>query len=443
MRRSVRIAGIIDDSPISGLQVRVLVFCFLIVLLDGFDTAVIGYVAPELIGDWELVREQLAPAFGAGLFGMLVGAVCCGPLADRFGRKRVLLGGILVFALGTLAAAFSTGLEMLVVLRFVTGIGLGGVLPNCITLSSEYAPQRRRVLLATLSYSGFILGLALGGSVAAWLMPVLGWKGMLALGGLAPLVLVPALLRWLPESLYFLVGRPEQQATLLQVVKAIGGERDWSMVRLVGDLPEQPRSPVSTLFEEGQALRTLMLWLTFFCGLFVFYLLTNWLPTILRSSGYGPSESAHVASMIPMGGVLGSIVMALLLDRVGPRWVLPLQAAFSAVALGLIGTQLGSATQLMAMVFIAGFGLSGLLANLSIVAATLYPVSARATGVSWALSAGRAGSIVGSMLGAWLFTWAGSLQGFFLWIAVPVLVASLALGVMGWRHVAAVAMARP
>lgn len=197
------------------------------------------------------------------------------------------------------------------------------------------------------------------------------------------------------------------------------------------------------MFEEGQALRTLMLWLTFFCGLFVFYLLTNWLPTILRSSGYGPSESAHVASMIPMGGVLGSIVMALLLDWVGPRWVLPLQAAFSAVALGLIGTQLGSATQLMAMVFIAGFGLSGLLANLSIVAATLYPVSARATGVSWALSAGRAGSIVGSMLGAWLFTWAGSLQGFFLWIAVPVVVASLALGVMGWRRVATVAMARP
>lgn len=113
--------------------------------------------------------------------------------------------------------------------------------------------------------------------------------------------------------------------------------------RLIGDLPEQPRSLVSTLFEKGPALRTLMLWPTFFCGLFVFYLLTNWLPTILRSSDYGPSESAHVASMIPMGGVLGSIVMALLLDRVGPRWVLPLQAAFSAVALGLIGTQLGRA----------------------------------------------------------------------------------------------------
>lgn len=441
MPKIVRIADIIDDSPLSWLQVRVLLLCFLIMLLDGFDTAVIGYVAPELILEWGLERSELAPAFGAGLFGMLLGAVCCGPLADRFGRKRMLLAGILVFALGTLAAAFSTWLGQLVVLRFVTGIGLGGVLPNCITLSSEYSPRRRRVLLATLSYSGFILGLALGGSVAAWLMPALGWEGMLALGGLAPLVLVPVLMRWLPESLYFLVGHKRQRKALLRLVTAIGGRDSWRGAILVGDLPEQPRSPVSVLFQRERVLRTLMLWLTFFCGLFVFYLLTNWLPTVLRSSGYGASESAHIASMIPMGGVLGSIAMALVLDRVGPRWVLPLQAAFSALALGMIGAQLGSARELMLMVFIAGFGLSGLLANLSIVAATLYPVDARATGVSWALSAGRAGSIVGSMLGAWLFAQAGSLPGFFLWLAVPVLVASLALAVLGYRRRALLSVA--
>lgn len=442
MPRSVRIADIIDDSPISGLQVRVLVLCFLVMLLDGFDTAVIGYVAPELIIEWGIERSELAPAFGAGLFGMLLGAMGCGPLADRFGRKRVLLGGILVFALGTLAAACSGGLGELVVLRFITGIGLGGVLPNCITLSSEYAPQRRRVLLATLSYSGFVLGLAMGGSVAALLMPSLVWQGMLALGGLAPLVLLPVLMRWLPESLYFLVGRKRHRKALLRLVTAIGGRDSWRGKILLGELPAQPRSPVSVLFERERALRTLMLWLALFCGLFVFYLLTNWLPTILRSSGYGVSESAHIASMIPMGGVLGSIVMALLLDRLGPRWILPLQAVFAAIALGLIGTRLGSATQLLAMVFIAGFGLSGLLANLSVVAATFYPVSARATGVSWALSAGRAGSIVGSMLGAWLFAVAGSLSGFFLWIAAPMLLASLALVLMGHRPAEPLAVAQ-
>lgn len=441
MPRSVRIADIIDDSPLSWLQVRVLLLCFLIMLLDGFDTAVIGYVAPELITQWGIDRSELAPAFGAGLFGMMVGAMACGPLADRFGRKRVLLGGILVFALGTLMAALATWMGELVVLRFVTGIGLGGVLPNCITLSSEYAPKRRRVLLATLSYSGFVLGLAMGGSVAAWLMPSLGWQSMLALGGLAPLVLLPVLMRWLPESLYFLVGRKRHRKALLRLLTAIGGKASWRGAILLGDLPEQPRSPLSTLFEGARALRTLMLWLTFFCGLFVFYLLTNWLPTILRSSGYGASESAHIASMIPLGGVLGSIVMALLLDKLGPRRVLPVQAAFAAVALALIGTLLGSGSPLLAMVFIAGFGLSGLLANLSIVAATLYPIHARATGVSWALSAGRAGSIVGSMLGAWLFAVAGSLDGFFLWIATPMLLASLALTVMGLRRVEHLAVA--
>ena len=148
---------LIDQSPLSRLQIRVLVLCFLVVLLDGFDTAAIGYIAPELLQSWHIERAQLAPVFGAGLFGMLLGSFCFGPLADRHGRKSVLLVCVLIFALGTLASALSPSVEVLAVLRFITGIGLGGVLPNCITLSSEYSPARRRMLLVTLSYSGFTL----------------------------------------------------------------------------------------------------------------------------------------------------------------------------------------------------------------------------------------------------------------------------------------------
>jgi AAHS family 4-hydroxybenzoate transporter-like MFS transporter len=434
-RTTLRVSDIIDGAPLSALQVRVLLLCFLVVVLDGFDTAAIGYIAPELVREWGIERAQLAPTFAAGLFGMLLGSVCLGPVADRYGRKLVLLLSLAILALGTLACALAPNIEVLTALRFFTGIGLGGVLPNAITLSSEYSPARRRMLLVTLSYSGFTLGLALGGWVAAMLLPLLGWKGLLICGGLAPLFLLPLLWWVLPESICFMAGKPEQGGRLRAILARIDRRDDWDKIELVGDEPRnQDRSSVSALFTEGRALRTLMLWLTFFCCLFVFYLLTSWLPTILRDSGYALGQTARIAAMLPFGGVVGGIAMAMLMDRVGATRVLPPLSLGAAIALALTGTQLGDAMALLLMVFVVGFTLTGALNNLSILAATFYPTQARATGVAWALSAGRAGSIIGSSLGAWLFAAAGGLQLFFLWLAVPLLAASLALFAMAMRR---------
>lgn len=438
--RTQNLTELIDQSPLSRLQIRVLVLCFLVVLLDGFDTAAIGYIAPELLQSWHIERAQLAPVFGAGLFGMLLGSFCFGPLADRHGRKSVLLVCVLIFALGTLASALSPSVEVLAVLRFITGIGLGGVLPNCITLSSEYSPARRRMLLVTLSYSGFTLGLALGGAVAGVLLPLVGWQGLLVIGGLAPLLLWPVLWLALPESVCFMADSPRHQTALRRTVERISGREDWHAVRFIGDAAQRTgHSSVSALFSQGQMARTLLLWLTFFCCLFVFYLLTNWLPTVLRGSGYSTANAAQISAMIPLGGVLGGIAMALLMDRLGALRVLPLLCLTGAVALACTGSQLEHGARLLAIVFLAGFCLTGTLNNLSVLAATLYPTRSRATGVSWALAAGRAGSIIGSMLGGWIFSSAGDLPQFFIWIAVPVLIASLALLLMNGqaRHQAA------
>ncbi|EPL09810.1 MFS transporter [Pseudomonas sp. CF161] len=438
--RTQNLTELIDQSPLSRLQIRVLVLCFLVVLLDGFDTAAIGYIAPELLQSWHIERAQLAPVFGAGLFGMLLGSFCFGPLADRHGRKSVLLVCVLIFALGTLASALSPSVEVLAVLRFITGIGLGGVLPNCITLSSEYSPARRRMLLVTLSYSGFTLGLALGGAVAGVLLPLVGWQGLLVIGGLAPLLLWPVLWLALPESVCFMADSPRHQTALRRTVERISGREDWHAVRFIGDAAQRTgHSSVSALFSQGQMARTLLLWLTFFCCLFVFYLLTNWLPTVLRGSGYSTANAAQISAMIPLGGVLGGIAMALLMDRLGALRVLPLLCLTGAVALACTGSQLEHGARLLAIVFLAGFCLTGTLNNLSVLAATLYPTRSRATGVSWALAAGRAGSIIGSMLGGWIFSSAGDLPQFFIWIAVPVLIASLALLLMNSqaRHQAA------
>ena len=403
----MKVAEIIDRHPLSGLQIRVLVLCFFVVLVDGYDLAAIGYVAPALHQAWGLTPAQLAPAFGAGLFGLLIGSLLFGPLADRRGRKPVLMLSMAVFAVGTLACAFSTSIEMLIALRFVTGLGLGGAAPTCITLAAEVSPARRRVLLVTLSASGFTLGLALGGELAAQIIPAFGWRGVLAAGALAPLLLVPVLAMWLPESPRFLAERHERAAA----------------------------SPVTQLFAGGLAARTLLLWLTFFASLFMFYLLMSWLPTVMTRSGRSIAEAARIGAMVPLGGTVGAILLALVVDREGSPRVLVAAYALSALALVAVGQTMGDPVWLAVAVFLAGFGIAGAQNGINLVAATMYPTEARTTGVSWASAAGRVGSIAGSMIGAPLMAAASGPRALFAWMALPALVAAAALAMLGWARV--------
>jgi AAHS family 4-hydroxybenzoate transporter-like MFS transporter len=436
----VPVRDLIDQNRVSAYQVMVLVLCFAVVLLDGFDTAAIGYIAPALRQEWHLATTQLAPAFGAGLFGLMIGSLCFGPIADRFGRKPVLLGSVLLFGVATLATAASDTLSTLVVLRLITGIGLGGAMPVCITLSAEYSPQRYRTLLVTLSWSGFTTGLALGGLVAGAILPTQGWRGVLLLGGVAPLLLLPVLALLMPESAQYLAQRSKGKAALRRIVRRITGRAGWESVNLVGDSAagaDTPRFPVKLLFSGGMVARTLLLWLTFFASLFVFYLLTSWLPTLMRDSGLAMADAARVGAMVPLGGTVGAIVLALLMDRTGPTRVLIVAYFCSAFAVAAIGFALKDAAWLMAAVFLVGFGIAGAQNGINLLAAQMYPTAARATGVSWALSAGRAGSIVGSMVGGYLMAAAGNPQAFFGIVAAPALLAGCALLILSRPNQAA------
>ncbi|MEZ2832208.1 MFS transporter [Serratia liquefaciens] len=433
------VTDIVDQSPIGGLQIMTLLLCFIVLMINGLDASAMGYIAPELAQEWGIDRAELGPAFAAGLFGMLLGSFICGPAADRYGRKTVLLICSVIVALGTLGYAFSSSITVLVALRLLTGMGLGGVLPGCITLVSEYSPIRWRMLLVTLSFSGFTLGMALGGWVADLLLPVLGWRGLLFVGSIAPLVMLPVLYFMLPESICFLANRPQQKAKLLRIVERIGGHRKWQDVIFTDGMDRKPGeknlqlSPVAALFSEGRTERTLLLWLTFFCCLFSFYLLSNWLPTVLRSSGFDARMALYVAAMLPLGGMIGGIITALLIDRIGIAKILPPLALLASVALLVTGSQLGSSTHLLVCVFFVGFTLTGALNNISILSAGLYPTTARATGVSWGIGVGHVGSITGAYLGSWLYTVVGDLQNFFYWMAIPALIAALALFCMTRR----------
>ncbi|MGH8485254.1 MAG: MFS transporter, partial [Pseudomonas sp.] len=263
---SLDVQSFINRQPLSRYQWRVVLLCFLIVFLDGLDTAAMGFIAPALSQDWGIDRASLGPVMSAALIGMVFGALGSGPLADRFGRKLVLVAAVLLFGIFSLLSAFSASVEQLLVLRLLTGIGLGAAMPNATTLLSEYTPERLKSLLVTSMFCGFNLGMAGGGFMSAKLIPAYGWHSLLVVGGVLPLILAVVLLFWLPESARFLVVRNRSidkiRKTLAPIAPAIVAKAASFSV------PEQKvvaaRNVFAVIFSGTYGLGTMLLWMTYF-----------------------------------------------------------------------------------------------------------------------------------------------------------------------------------
>lgn len=429
--------GVMDDRKTSSLQILTLILCFLVVAADGFDVASVGYVAPLLRKAWSLSPAQLGPIFGAGLFGLTVGSFLFGPLADRIGRKRVIAISLVLFGVGSLACAYASSPMWLIVLRFATGAGLGGAMPNAITLSSEFSPARSRALMVTLMFCGFTLGLAFGGAVAALLIPAFGWKGVFIFGGVLPLLLTPIIWIWMPESLRFMAGKPRYRRESREVLRRLTGDADTPIEHVI---PEDTNpgaireTAVGTLFSQRYRAGTLLLWLAFFCTLWVYYQVSSWLPTVITGAGIEASHAARVGAMLPLGGTIGSLINARLMDRMNPFFVLAGSYAVAAVSIALIGFSINEPTWVYVTVFMAGLGLSGAQTGANVLVAGFYTTAARATGVSWALGVGRIGSIIGSMTGGVLLVAFHTVDAAFVVFAAPVVIAGIAMLANGWLY---------
>jgi len=427
-RQSMDVQHFIDEMPLSNLQKLITCLCFLIVAIDGFDTAAVGFIAPALKAEWGLQTTELAPLFGAGLFGLMAGALIFGPLSDKLGRKPILIGSVIMFGCASIFAAFSSDLQMLIIWRFVTGLGLGGALPNAITLTSEYAPTSRRSNLVTMMFCGFTIGSALGGIFSAQLLPQMGWQGILLIGGFAPLCMVPFLYFLLPESLRFLVLKKKSIKKIESIMHRIAPHAS-NIPALVAPVNEMEKSSLKDLFGKGLALGTFLIWFTFFMSLLIIYMISSWMPTLLTNAGFNLSHASWLTSIFQVGGTIGAIVLGLLMDKSDATRILSSAYVLGGMFLICLGFGIEHANTLLLMLamFGVGVGISGSQVGANAFSSGFYPTHCRATGVSWANAAGRAGSVVGSIMGGWLMSLDLSSFTILSLLAIPAFCAAISM----------------
>ena len=431
----VNVQTFLNEHPFSAFQWVVFALCFIIVLLDGFDTAAIGYIAPSLMKQWGVARPDLAPVLSAALFGLAAGALSAGPLADRLGRKLVLIGSVLVFGVACFGSAFAADLNQLTILRFVTGLGLGAAMPNAVTLMSEYCPDHRRATLTNAMFCGFPLGAAFGGFLAAWMIPQWGWRSVLLLGGSVPLLLTMLLTVLLPESVRYMVAQAQPVERIRAVLARISASaaQAASFVLTEKSPATAAKSGIGVVLSPQYRVGSVMLWLAYFMGLVIFYALINWMPILFKDAGLEPRKATLIAALFPLGGV-GAVLFGWLMDRYNANRIIAIGYALTAAAIYAIGQTAGNVGLLVLVVFVAGALMNTAQSSMPALAAGFYPTQGRATGVAWMLGIGRFGGIAGSFLVAELARRHLGFEAIFSIVAVPGLIAAAALLVKQFAH---------
>ena len=436
--RQLNVQTFLNQHRFSGYQWLIFVLCFLVVLLDGFDTAAIGYIAPSLMQEWGVKKPDLAPVLSAALFGLAFGALSSGPLSDKLGRRLLLNVSVLVMGAACLASAFSTSLQQLTVLRFVTGLGLGAAMPNAVTMMSEYCPDAKRSTLTNLMFCGFPLGAAFGGFLAAWMIPQFGWRSVLVLGGVAPLILVVLMFIVLPESVRYMVAKAQPaeriRKVLLKIDRSAADAGSFVMSEHASHAAApQGKSGLGLVLSGHYIIGTLMLWVTYFMGLVIFYALINWMPVLFKEGGIPPRTATLISALFPLGGV-GAVLFGVLMDRFNPNRVIAIGYGLTAIAIFMIGQSLGNVGALVLTVFLGGILMNTAQSSMPALAAAFYPTAGRGTGVAWMLGIGRFGGIAGSFLVAELTRRQFSFPQVFTVVAAAGLVAMVALIIKQLAH---------
>ena len=425
--KALTIAELIDNRGLGRFQAFTIALCAIVLVLDGFATQSIGFLAPSMAQSLRIPVHSFGPVFGSALFGLMVSSLLAGPLADRVGRKGPVVAATLIFGVFTIATPLATTLKTLILLRFLTGLGLGAAIPNVVALVAEYSPRRLQQIVVTAIFCGMPMGALLGGLMSAVVLPRWGWRSVFYAGGGLTLLFALLLIAALPESLRFLISRGSSPERLSAILSRLAP--DNPSLPLTAPVSTQARSrrfPVIDLFTQGRALGTLLLWVPFFMNLLLLYFIVNWLPALLRQTRMPPLAGILAVAIFSLGGILGSLIQGYAMRAFGARVVL---LAEFLPCLGLVGciAYIGSFPLLMAVTFLLGCLVQGAQAGINAVAATFYPTAIRSTGVGWALGIGRLGSILGPVFGGMMLSRGWTLHAILLTGSLPALAASVAL----------------
>jgi len=401
--RPVTVSSVVDPRPLGRIHLVVLVLCGFVMFLDGFDTQALSFAAPVLAKEWGLAPAEVGTLLSAAIFGLMVGYLALSPLANRVGHRRVIIFTTAVFGITTLLCSLVSGPAELIVLRFLTGTGLGAAIPSLVALTSEFAPRRRRSSFVLFIYCWLALGFVAAGLVSGVVIPQFGWRAMFVVGGVLPLVLVVVIVLFLPDSPRYLVARPAAarrlRALMLRIdpslpdTTVVGPDAEDSTA------PSRAASMVVELLRRRWLASTLLLWVAFIANLAAFYSIQSWMPSIVGSFGQEPSVIIAATVLTSVGGIVSATAIGPSMDRFNPFLILGSVYILGSVFIVILGFSLdGEAWVLLCAAFVAGTCVTGGQMSIVAVASLVYPVRLRSTGVGWALGIGRLGGIIGPIL---------------------------------------------
>ncbi|MCG5227549.1 aromatic acid/H+ symport family MFS transporter [Acinetobacter pittii] len=421
----VNINELIDKASFTSFHWKVLIWCLLIIIFDGYDLVIYGVALPLLMQQWSLTAVEAGLLASAALFGMMFGAMIFGTLSDKLGRKKTILICVTLFSGFTFIGAFAKGPTEFAILRFIAGLGIGGVMPNVVALMTEYAPKKIRSTLVAIMFSGYAIGGMTSALLGAWLVKDMGWQIMFLIAGI-PLLLLPLIWKFLPESLAFLVKSNHSEQAKSIVCKISPQTQVNANTQLVLNESTTTDAPVRALFQQGRTFSTFMFWIAFFMCLLMVYALGSWLPKLMLQAGYSLGASMLFLFALNIGGMVGAIGGGALADRFHLKPVITIMFIVGSAALILLGIN-SPQFILYSLIAIAGAATIGSQILLYTFVAQFYPTALRSTGMGWASGIGRIGAIIGPVLTGALLTLELPHQMNFLAIAIPGVIAALAI----------------
>lgn len=425
------IASAIEHQPMTPFQTVAVGICMVLNMIDGFDVLAISFAAPILSKEWDLPEDDLGALFSSGLAGMVLGSLLIAPLADRLGRRWMMLASLLGVTAGMLASAFAQTWLQLAFFRVVTGLGIGAMLPSLATVVAEFSSARRRALCVSIMSTGYPVGATIGGSAVVYIVRSFGWRGIFVFGGLLSLAMVPIVVWRLPESLAYLAERRPEGAL----------ERINHLLRRLGR-PEIDRIPEARKHADKAAVRDLVkgrlgassaaLWTAFFCVMASFYFVINWTPKLLVSAGLDTEQGISGGVLINVGGIVGGIALGLLTARVGTFRIVSITMLAGSVAVVVFGFLSGTLNVAMGLALVVGYLLFGAMVGLYAIMPSVYPTEVRNTGAGLTIGVGRFGAVLSPYVAGVLLKAGWSSPATHVVMAVPLVVAAAATLTLAW-----------